>query len=467
MTDLTSRPASELAALIAARKASPLELAEACLERIEAQNPVVNAVVSLRDRSDILAEAKALTDAAPQGPLHGLPIAIKDLTDAKGLPTTHGSTLFANTIAPSDAAMTAAIRKAGALIIGKTNTPQFGLGSHTTNPVFGPTRNPYDVTKTSGGSSGGAAAALATRMLPIADGSDMMGSLRNPAAWNNVYGFRPSYGVVPQEPTGDSFLHQLATSGPMARTPRDLALLLQVQASAPRAPHREPLGTPNWSARPPRTLAWLGDWGGALPMEEGVLELCEAALKTLEADGCRIISPKPPFELAKIWRAWVTLRNWAVSCALGPDFDRAPETLNAQAIWEIEQGRKLSAADVHAASEIRSQWDRAFHAMEADLCALPSAQMFPFDHDLDWPKSVAGTPTDTYHRWMEVVIPVSLIGVPAVALPAGFRTPRQPMGLQVFGPRGSDANLLSLAEAYHLRTDWPGTVPPVVPATIG
>ena len=291
MTDLTTLSATDLAAAIATGKTSPVDVAETFLERIEAANPSINAIVALRDRSAILADARALHDAPSMGPLHGLPIAIKDLADTAGIRTTYGSPLYADHIPEGDSTMVRAIREAGALIIGKTNTPQWGLGSHTTNPVYGPTRNPYDREKSSGGSSGGAAAALATRMLPIADGSDMMGSLRNPAAWNNVYGFRPSYGVVPQEPKGEAFLHQLATSGPMARTPDDLELLLKVQAGASRAVHHEPLGP---AADGPKTIAWLGDWGGALPMEDGILSLCEAALKVFENRGHRIVEMPPP-----------------------------------------------------------------------------------------------------------------------------------------------------------------------------
>ena len=201
-------------------------LMEATLERIDAVNGAVNAIVALRPRAELLAEADR-ADATPRvGWLHGIPIAIKDLSDAKGLPTAKGSPLFAGTIAQKDSVFVARIRAAGAIIIGKTNTPEFGLGSHTFNPVYGPTRNPYDHTRSAGGSSGEAAAALATGMLSIADGSDMMGSLRNPAGWNNVYGMRPSWGTVPPEPEGDMFLHQLSMAGPMARCPRDLAALL-------------------------------------------------------------------------------------------------------------------------------------------------------------------------------------------------------------------------------------------------
>ncbi|HEC70992.1 MAG TPA: amidase, partial [Roseobacter sp.] len=211
---------------------SAVELMQSTLERIEAVNGRVNAIVSLVARDVLLEQARAADTGKRSGWLHGIPIAIKDLSDAKGLPTSKGSPLFAGNIAEKDSVFVARIKAAGAIVIGKTNTPEFGLGSHTFNPVHGATRNPYDLSRSAGGSSGGAAAALASGMVSIADGSDMMGSLRNPAGWNNVYGMRPSWGTVPAEPEGDMYLHQLATSGPMARNPRDLAALLDTMTGA-------------------------------------------------------------------------------------------------------------------------------------------------------------------------------------------------------------------------------------------
>ena len=230
--------AKDILGALRRREVSAAELMAATLDRIEAVNPAVNAIVSLRDRDALMAEARAADAAGPGGALHGLPMAVKDLANVAGLPTTRGSPLFADEIAARDDLMVARMRAAGAILLGKTNVPEFGLGSHTFNPVFGATRNPYDTGRSAGGSSGGAAVALAARMVALADGSDMMGSLRNPAAWCNVCGFRPSWGLVPSEPEGDTFLHQLATLGPMARTPDDIGLLLSVQAGPdPRQPH--------------------------------------------------------------------------------------------------------------------------------------------------------------------------------------------------------------------------------------
>jgi len=369
---------------------------QATLARIAEVNPRLNAVVSLQDEGVLLAEAKAADNRTPEGPLHGLPIAIKDLADAKGLPTSHGSPAFAEQVAARDSLHVARLRAAGAIVIGKTNTPEFGLGSHTYNPVHGVTCNPYDKARTCGGSSGGAAVALATGMLSIADGSDMMGSLRNPAGWCNVYGHRPTWGMVPATPEGESFLHPISTNGPMARSPGDLALLLGVMGG-PEV--RQPYGraVPDLDLRggaKGARIAWLADWGGAFPYEEGIAPLCEAALAVLAEQGPEVEPISPPFDRDLLWHSWSTLRSWAMAAQLGPLLD-APETrdkLKPEAVWEIEQGRKLSALEVHKASEIRSEWFRVAAGLfeTYDALALPTAQVWPFPVEWEWPREVAG-----------------------------------------------------------------------------
>ncbi|WP_147104389.1 amidase [Tateyamaria sp. syn59] len=439
------------------------------LARIDRLNPSVNAIVSLRDPDALMAEARA-ADAAPKtGWLHGIPMAIKDLANAAGLPTSMGSPLFAGQIATSDDIMVARLRAAGAIIIGKTNTPEFGLGSHSINPVFGPTRNPYDPSRSAGGSSGGAGVALATGMLSVADGSDMMGSLRNPAGWNNVYGMRPSWGLVPSEPLGDSFLHQLSTNGPMARTPADLAALLDTMAgSDPRQPHGvdAPPTLPQISGGAEgMRIGWLSDWGGALTMEDGILAICKGALAEMETLGVSVEALDAPFNRDALWQSWTTLRSWAVAGSLGvlhADPGKR-DHLKDTAIWEIERGLALSAMEVHRASITRSEWFKTAATLfeRFEVLALPSAQMWPFDVTIDWPRSIAGDTMDTYHRWMEVVVPASLLGLPAICVPAGFGGPHDlPMGLQLIGRRGSDAMLLRLAQAWHDATNWPTRRPP-------
>ncbi|MEX0370651.1 MAG: amidase [Tateyamaria sp.] len=462
--------AMALRAQLASGDLTASELMAETLRRIDEINPTVNAIVSLRDADVLMAEAAAADRGPSKGWLHGIPMAIKDLANAAGLPTSMGSPLFAGQVAQSDDIAVARLRAAGAIFIGKTNTPEFGLGSHSVNPVFGATRNPYATDRSAGGSSGGAGVALATSMLSVADGSDMMGSLRNPAAWNNVYGLRPSWGRVPSEPVADSFLHQLSTNGPMARTPQDLAALLDTMSGPdPRQPHGEepaPVLPQLEGGVEGLRIGWLADWGGAYTMDPGILDLCAAALTRLEDMGARVEPLAAPFDRDAMWDAWTTLRSWAVAAGLSALYaDPAQrEQLKETAIWEIERGRALSAMEVHAASVTRSAWfARAASLFDQwDVLVLPSAQMWPFDVTWDWPRSIAGVAMDTYHRWMEVVVPASLLGLPAVSVPVGFGGPdRLPMGMQLIGRRGDDAKLLRMAQAWHNATDWPGQAPPM------
>ncbi len=456
----TTRSATEIIADLSSRRLGVAELMRVTLDRIAQVNGPLNAVVDLRDADALMAEARIADNAVDRGPLHGLPIAIKDLVNVRGMRTTMGSPIFADQVAQQDDLIAAALRRAGAILIGKTNTPEFGLGSHTFNPVHGATGNPYAPHLSCGGSSGGAAVALATGMLALADGSDMMGSLRNPAGWCNVYGFRPSWGRIPADPIGDTFLHQLATLGPMARDPGDLALMLDViSGTDPRLPYGAdcPSVAPLRAADPVgKRIGWLGDWGGAFAMEPGIMAQSRAALDVFSDLGAEVVDLAPPFDADAMWRAWIDLRSWAVAAKLAPLMARKA-VLKDSAIWEIERGLALSAMQVHAASVIRSDWFRAAAALfdDFDALVLPTAQVWPFDLNLPWPREVAGATMDTYHRWMQVVVPVSLIGLPALALPAGFGAAGLPAGIQLIGRRGDDAALLALAVAYHEMTRWP------------
>lgn len=454
---LTELDATDLAAMLRVGTLSVRQLAEACLDRIEAVNPDVNAIVSLRPRDEILAEADAMEAKAPgkDQPLWGLPIAIKDLEEVAGLRSTSGSPLFKDHIPENDSRMVSRLRAAGVLIIGKTNVPEFGLGSHSYNPVYGVTRNAFDHSRSAGGSSGGAAVALATGMLPIADGSDMMGSLRNPAGWNNVYGFRPSAGLVAKDPIGDAWSQSLSTNGPMARSPRDMDLMLKVIG---QPDPQQPLGLPGYQGfekvNPENiTIGWISDWSGYYPIEDGVLETCENALSELRKMGCNIVDYTPEIAPESLWDAWCILRSHTVAMSSTPLYaDPEKRALLKKAhIWEIERGLSYTAQDIHNAGVIRSDWFREVARLNLTMLALPSAQMFPFDAELDWPKTIAGRDMDTYHRWMEVVIPASLIGLPAVSIPAGFHQ-NLPMGLQLIGKTGQDAQVLGLAQAFHDAT---------------
>ncbi|MFT5342542.1 MAG: amidase [Paracoccaceae bacterium] len=468
---LTRRSATELLFDLTTGELSAAALMQATLSQIERVNPKVNAIVALRDADALMAEATAADQSRSRGlvhgPLHGLPIAVKDLADVAGIVSSHGSPIFAGHVPDKDALIAQRMRDAGAILIGKSNVPEFGLGSHSFNPVYGVTRNPYDLSVSAGGSSGGAATALATGMTALADGSDMMGSLRNPAAWNNVYGFRPSFGRVPAEPEGDTFLHQLATHGPMARSPEDIALLLDVISGAdPQQMHGYPVAdiAPLGAVDPKGLrIGWLGDWGGAFAMELGILELSRDSLRVFEDLGCHVEPVAPPFSADAMWDSWITLRSWSVAMGLAPLMNRKAD-LKDTALWEIERGLAYSAVEVHQASVVRSQWFRAAATLfdRYDALVLPSAQVWPFATELPYPTEIAGQAMDTYHRWMQVVVPVSLIGLPSLAMPCGFGAAGLPGGVQIFGPRGGDAPLLALGAAYHAATQWPQKRPALV-----
>jgi len=466
--DICRLSAVDIADAIRRKSLSAREVSAAFLNRIEAVNPLVNAIVSLRDRAEILHEADTadarIASGEPSGALLGLPIAIKDLALTKGLKTTFGSPIFADFVPQEDDYFVERIRQAGAIIIGKTNTPEFGLGSNTYNPVFGPTLNAFDPAWTAGGSSGGAAVALALDMVPIADGSDFGGSLRNPAAYNNIFGFRPSQGLVPGGPGPEAFYAQMGVDGPMGRTVRDMALLLDVQSGYhPMVPlsHDQQgsfltgLDAPSIGGR----IGWLGDFGGRVAMQPGILDLCEAALARF-ADISFTSEPLAlDFDVEALWQAFVTLRQASSGCALNllaakPEHRRR---LKPEALWEADGAARLTASQVYAAALIRTAWLHALLLLfeRFDFVALPSAQLFPFDVHTPWPSEVGARTMDSYHRWMQVSCFASMSGCPAVNIPVGFDVQGRPMGMQLIGrPRG-DLAVLRAAAAYEATLPWP------------
>lgn len=468
--ELLDLSATELSRAIHARQVAPSEVMAAHLAQVRAVNGPVNALVSCRDPDAAMAEARALDDVPPTGWLHGIPLPVKDLQATAGLRTTWGSPVYADHVPAQDDLLAARMRAAGAVFTAKTNVPEWGQGSHSYNPVFGVTRNPYDLSRSAGGSSGGAAAALACRMAWVADGSDMMGSLRNPAGFCNVYGLRPTWGLVPSDAEGDTHLATLATEGPMARTVEDLARFLLVQAGEnPEVPF--PRAVPDLLSGLERgvkglRIGWLADWGGAYAMEPGILEACAGGLKVLEDLGAVVEPLAPPFPAEKLWSSWVTLRAMLSAGGKKALYDDPAKraVTKPETIWEIEQGLGLSAQAVYEASVIRSRWYA--HAARLftrfDALVLPTAQVWPFPADWDWPKEIAGRQMDTYHRWMEVVIPASLIGLPALSVPLGFGPQGLPSGMQIIGRSGDDAGVLAIGQAYHRATGWPQKRPPLV-----
>lgn len=464
--------ATDLAGAIRARTVSCAEVMRSFLDHIAALNPRVNALVSLQPAERLLAQARArdaqLARGEYLGPLHGMPQAVKDLACTAGIRTTRGSPLY-DTVPEHDSILAERLRRAGALLIGKSNTAELGLGSQTYNPLFGTTLNAYDPARTAGGSSGGAAVAVALHMLPVADGSDMMGSLRNPAAYNNVFGFRPSCGRVPM--AGEElFFDQLGAWGAIGRSVTDVALLMSVIAGPdPRVPFsigedgqafRAPLERSFAGAR----LGWLGNLSGHLPFEPGVLELCRTACRDFEALGCRVEEVALPYAPDRLWDCWLKLRHWAVGGELEPLY-RDPlkrERMKPEAQWEVAGALALGALDVYRASLERSRWYAAASALfeRCDFLLLPSAQLFPFDAALHWPRAINGVAMDSYHRWMEVVVPASLLAGPVLGVPAGFGPQNLPMGLQIIGPRHADFAVLQLGHAYQLATRWVERRPP-------
>lgn len=479
MTDesLCHLDALALSRRIHRRELSCREVMQAFLARIARLNPRFNAIVALRDEAALLAEADRcdteLARGESRGWMHGFPQAIKDLSPTAGVRTTWGSPLYRDHVPTVDGLVTERIRRAGGIVIGKTNTPEWGLGSHTFNPVYGTTRNAYDPDRTCGGSSGGAAVALALRLLPVADGSDMGGSLRNPAAWGNVFGLRPSRGRVPMWPAEDAFFAQLGIEGPMARTVPDLAALLATLAGPdPRAPlaldadpavFAAPLDTDAAHWRAVR-VGWLGDYGGHLPTEPGVLALCESALGDLASLGCAVEPLALGFDPERIWQAFLTLRSMGMAgrfAAVRADPAKWAQ-LKPEAQWEVERGQGVSAVDVHRASVERTAWYHHVRGLleRFDVLALPVAQCFPFEADRRWPTAIAGRTMDSYHRWMEVVAGPTMAGLPAISVPAGFDARGLPMGLQLVGRPNGELALLRLAHAYALATRWVERRPP-------
>jgi amidase len=471
---LLGMSATDLAGAIRSRSLSCAEVMRTFLKQIDALNPRVNAIVSLQPPERLLEQARARDDQLARGeylgPLHGLPQAIKDLASTAGIRTTRGSPLC-DTVPEHDSILAERLRRSGALIIGKTNTAEFGLGSQTYNPLFGTTLNAYDPALTAGGSSGGAAVAVALCMLPVADGSDMMGSLRNPAAYNNVFGFRPSCGRVPLM-REELFFDELGSWGAIGRSVTDVALLMSVIAGPDqRAPlsidetpqvFRAPLERSFAGVR----LGWLGNLSGHLPFEPGVLELCRAACRDFEAIGCRVEEVSLPYAPEKLWDCWLKLRHWAVGGELEPLY-RDPSKrarLKPEAQWEVAGALALTALDVYRASLERSRWYAAASALfeRCDFLLLPSAQLFPFDAAVHWPRTINGVAMDTYHRWMEVVVPASLLAGPVLGVPAGFGAQNLPMGLQIIGPRHADVAVRRLGHAYELATRWVERRPPPV-----
>jgi amidase len=440
--DLCFRSATELAAAIRSKQLSTREVLDAHLAQIARWNPVVNAIVTLtedRARAQAAGADEALARGDEPGPLHGLPIAHKDLVDTAGVRTTYGSPIYATNVPEVNEPFVERIREAGAIMIGKTNTPEFGAGSHTFNAVFGATRNPYDTTKSAGGSSGGAAAALATGMLPIADGSDLGGSLRNPASFCNVVGFRPSVdpAAAPEE---------LSVDGPMARTVEDVALLLAAMTGGQRIDVRGDVGGTR--------LAWAPTCGGVFPVERTVVDVVDATRTVFDRLGCETVTESPDLDGAR--EVFFTLRARSYATELGELLAEHRDEMKPTVVWNIEQGLALRDDDIRRALERMRALRRAAMAFFTPFAYLvqPVSQVPPFDAELEYPTEVSGVPMQTYIDWMASCWSITVLGGPAISVPAGFTGGGLPIGIQIVGRPGDDAGVLRLAHAFEQATGF-------------
>ena len=466
---IVSMDACDLSRSIHAREISCLEVMDAFHDQIDRLNPAVNAIVAQPDRASLRALARErdaqLSRGHSMGPLHGFPQAPKDIAPVADMVTTNGSPIFKGQITKTDSAANANVRAGGAIFIGRTNSPEFGLGGHTFNPVYGITRNAFNPERSAGGSSGGAGVAVALRMLPLADGSDMMGSLRTPAAFNNVFGFRTSPGCVPHGPGEEVFFQQFSVTGPMARNIPDLAMLLSVQSGFDtRLPLTRRQDDPRRFNDPlecelkGKRIGWLGDLGGHLPMESGMLKICEHSLAHFKTIGCTVESVAPNFNFEQLFQAWITLRSFTFSGGNAQHYHSAEKRalLKPEAVWEIERGLALTGPEVFNAAKVRTAWYMELNRLfkQYDFLVMPSTQVFPFIAETHWPKEIAGKTMDTYHRWMESVVPVTMAGLPTLAAPAGFNQEGLPVGIQIIGPQQADFAVLQMGHAYDLASQY-------------
>jgi amidase len=455
--------ARDMAAAVRDRRMSARELLELHLERIEQRNLELNAIVSLDvDRARAGADAADHHQAAggALGALHGLPFAVKDTHATAGWRTTYGSPLFAEHVPAEDELIVERVRRAGVVLVGKTNVPEFAAGSHTFNRVFGTTRNPHDPSRSAGGSSGGAAAALASGMVPLADGSDMGGSLRNPASFCGVVGMRPSLGRVPEWPLYNQW-ETTSTGGPLARNVGDLALLLSVLAGPdPRVPHA--LGQPGATfAEPlptgPDALAGLRvalsvDLGGAFEVDHDVAAVVEGSAAVFGAAGARVTAAHP--DLREADDTFRTLRAWHLQAKLGPLLARHPDGLKQSLADNIRLGEHLTGADVARAYTQRTALAERMRLFfdEYDVLVLPVSQVPPFPADQEYPAEINGRPQATYLDWMRSAYLITVTGCPAIAVPAGRTPSGLPVGIQIVAPHGADRRLLEVAAAFEQFT---------------
>ena len=462
MSELNFLSATQMAQMIKSKEISALELLHAHIDQIEAVNPTVNAIITYLPELALETAKKAdekLARGDEVGILHGLPVAHKDLANTSGIRTTSGSLLFKDFVPAEDDLIIERLKNAGCVTLGKTNVPEFGAGSHTFNPVFGATRNPYDLSKTCGGSSGGAGVALATGMIPIADGSDTGGSLRNPASFNNVVGFRPSPGRVPRYPTAQGW-STLSVVGPMARTVQDIALMMQAIAGYDE---RSPIALQESGAVFAQALdrdftsvrlAWSPDLG-QLPVDPQVTKTIEAQLSVFTDLGCHLDNAHPDFQDAD--EIFQKLRAWSFAQKFAEPFEKyGKEAFKETIRWNVEQGEKLAGSDISQAQVKRTElYHRVRTFLQSyEFLLLPTAQVPPFPADEEYPVEINGQTMTTYIDWMMICSYITITGLPAISVPCGFTEDGLPIGLQIVGRPNADFAVLQLAYAFQEATEF-------------
>ena len=456
---LENHSVEEIQNNIKSREISIKEVIEYYLDKIDKVNPRLNAIVLQKDRELIIQEAITKDNAKEiDKPLNGLPVAIKDLTDVKGFKTTYGFPGSKNNQPKKNSLFVNRLIDKGAIIIGKTNTAELGVGGHTINRLFGPTSNAYDLSKSAAGSSGGASSAVASGLLPFADGTDQMGSCRGPAAYANIYGFRPTPGLIAADRQGQNLdIPILTTPGCFARNPRDMSILLdEIVGRNPvdkfsfdldSSFKKQKISEKEFSSF---KIGWLSNMNGDYIVEKDILEICEAKLKDLEKINLKIETLKPKINTNILWKSWTSLRSKSIyEDTLAMNISDI-STMTYQAIWEYNKGKEITSEELQLALDQKQKCLNQINLIfeKFDFLVLPSAQIFPFDKNLQFPKNINGKTLDTYHRWLEVFILSSLLELPSITIPVGFNKDDMPMGMQIVGKNKDDLKLFSFASKY-------------------
>jgi len=456
---LNNQSIKEIQKSIYSRQISIKEVVEYYLDRIEKLNPNLNAIVLQKDRKLIIKEAIEKDKAREvDKPLNGLPIAVKDLTDVVGFKTTYGYPGSKDNEPKKNSLFVNRLINKGAIIIGKTNTAELGVGGHTINRLFGPTSNVYDLSKSAAGSSGGASSAVAAGLLPFADGTDQMGSCRGPAAYANIYGFRPTPGLISADRSGQNLdLPILTTPGCFARNPNDMSILLdeivgsdsldKISFDLNGSFKNQIISDKEFSAF---KIGWLSNMNGEYNIEKEILDICEIKLRKLEKINIKVEELKPKINNDYLWKSWTTLRAKSIyEDTLAMNISDI-NSMTYQAIWEFNKGKEIKSKDLVLALDQRQQCLNQINLIfkNFDFLALPSAQVFPFDKNLQFPKEINNIKLDTYHRWLEIFILSSLLELPTITIPVGFNKDGMPMGMQIIGRNKDDLKLFSFAIKY-------------------